>query len=150
VAELAPDLTVFDTGHVVAVETTRIARDNWTHEAHIAYAAWVLLLHGPEGALDRIRIAIHRLNESFGNRNTDNAGYHETITAFYVRALDATIDAERARHPAATDLESAMHCVEAFRDRTIPYRYWSKERLLSREARAAWLRPDVASLPPSW
>lgn len=138
-----PDLTTFPRSMVGVVERTDFARAEWTHEAHIGFATWVVLSDGPSDALPRIRTAIKRLNESFGNQNSADEGYHETITAFYVLAIANLVEA-RNGHAGESIVAD---CVTALRDRTIPLRHWSRERLFSREARAAWCEPDLQPLP---
>ena len=139
-----PDITVFPSSMVAEVERTTFGRAAWTHEAHIAFATWVILDEGPRDALPRIRSAIRRLNESFGNENTADDGYHETITAFYVRAITEVVRARKGH----ADQAIVGECVARLRDREIPLRHWSRERLFSREARAAWCEPDLLPTRP--
>ena len=124
------------------VERTAFAGAAWTHEAHIAFATWVILDIEPDAALPRIRQAIRRLNESFGNQDTADEGYHETITAFYVRMIT---DYVRTQNAGDND-QIVADCVSLLRDREIPLRHWSRERLFSREARAGWCEPDLSPL----
>jgi len=138
----SPDLKSFPRSIVVEVEAPTYARSDWTHEAHIAFATWIILDDDPRDALSRVRTAIRRLNESFGNENTADEGYHETITAFYVRVIADLVESQRgiAHEVIVAD------CVNRLRDRSIPLRHWSRERLFSREARAAWCEPDLRAL----
>ncbi len=143
--EPALDHSTFPASMVGEVERPAFARAAWTHEAHIAFATWVVLEEGPHEALPRVRLAIKRLNESFGNENTVDAGYHETITAFYVRTIGEFVDSRRGDAPESVVAEA----VALLRDRDIPLRHWSRERLFSREARAGWVAPDLAPLAPA-
>ena len=79
-------------------------RAEWTHEAHLAVGVWHVDRYGAEGALARLRTGIRALNESFGNRNTAADGYHETITAAYVRLITDFLN----RGPAALRLEERV------------------------------------------
>jgi len=49
---------------------------------------WHLLRHPAEEALWLLRDRIQRYNVSTGVMNTDQAGYHETITRFYVWVIN--------------------------------------------------------------
>ncbi len=49
--------------------------------------------HGGAEALARLRLAIPRYNEATGVANTDTGGYHDTITVFYVWAVDRLVAA---------------------------------------------------------
>ena len=48
---------------------------------------WHIDRYGTEEALSRLRVGIRRLNESHGTPNSDDDGYHETITRAYVQLL---------------------------------------------------------------
>ena len=61
-----------------------LAREEWTHEAHLA-ACLYLLARRPDIDVDaRIAGLISRFNESVGGVNDDQNGYHDTITRAYV------------------------------------------------------------------
>jgi hypothetical protein len=115
----------------------------WTHQAHLKVGLWTLLHFPPDQALDRLRENIRLYNEACGGVNTDSAGYHETITRFYVWLIDrflATSDRRQTVDQLADDL------IRLHGDKNAPFAYWSKERLLSREARLAWCEPDIRPL----
>ena len=133
---------------VSEVERATFARAEWTHEAHIAFATWVILAEGSRDPLPRIRSAIRRLNESFGNENTADDGYHETITAFYVRTITRLVRErdDEGDNEGGNPSDIVAECVTRLRDRSIPLRHWSRERLFCREARAAWCEPDLCPI----
>jgi hypothetical protein len=86
----------------------------------------------------RVQTGIRKLNGKIGSPD----GYHETITVAFVRVIaDRSEGGERyetfrARNP------------DLF-DRTLPalLRHYTKERLYSSEARAAFVEPDREPLP---
>jgi hypothetical protein len=125
-----------------------LSRAEWTHEAHLRVGAWHVHHHGPEAALPLLRARIRRLNDRNGVVNSATGGYHETITAAYVQLIAAFLAAA-----SAPDLEARVAALlgSPLADRAALFRYWSRERLLSSEARAAWVEPDLAPLarPPS-
>jgi hypothetical protein len=111
----------------------------WTHEAHLRVGVWHLLRFPPSEALDRLREGIRRYNEATGTANSAHAGYHETITRFYVRVIGGFIAAADRSRPAdalADDLVAQLG------DRALPLCHWSAERLMSPEARRGWVEPD--------
>ena len=115
----------------------RLTKGEWTHEAHLV-TCWVALLdRTPAEALAFLRDAIQTHNCGIGVRNTDDEGYHETLTVYYVTAVAAA----DANHP--DDLSSDPAC-----DRSAPLRHWSRELLFSKAARRGWVEPDLAEL--SW
>ena len=114
----------------------------WTHQAHFAALVHLLRAHR-EIDLDRqLPGIIWRYNAAVGTPNTDSRGYHETITRFYLMAVRAFL-ARQADDPGpgamATRLVNA-----SFGQTGFPLRYYSREVLLSVQARRVWVEPDLA------
>jgi hypothetical protein len=121
-----------------------IPREEWTHLAHLRVGAWHVHHFGPDDALRRLRDGIRALNDSHGTANTDSSGYHETITVAYVRLLDrflATFDGRVALEDRVRELLGGP-----LADRAVLLRFWSKELLMSPQARREWVPPDLAPL----
>ena len=121
-------------------EAGTVSHERWTHTAHLTAAVWYLLWYGPDEATDRMRDAINRLNNAHGVEQTPTRGYHETLTVFYmwaVRSVLSTLPLDRS----IAELTNAV-CI-ALDDRSIPLRYYSKERLMSWEARTGFVEPDI-------
>jgi hypothetical protein len=72
---------------VLRFRESRLAREEWTHLAHLAVGTWHARRSGPERAIDQLRERIRRLNDFHGTPNTETRGYHETITRAYVFLL---------------------------------------------------------------
>ena len=128
---------------VAKIEAGTLPPAEWTHGAHLTYAAWAVLAFGREAALGRIRSAILRLNAAHGVESSPTGGYHESITRFYVARIAALLEdtgAETALARAVAD------CVAALDNRAIPLAYWSRDRLFSPEARGWWVEPDLLPL----
>src|SRR5687768_10071242 len=63
----------------------------WTHEAHLATCAW-LVLERPDVVPERdLPGLIRRYNESVGGVNSDTEGYHETITQVSIRGVRSAL-----------------------------------------------------------
>jgi len=123
-------------------ETAELPREEWTHEAHIAMAAWYLVRHEPDHALSLVRTGIQRLNAVHGP-SPSGRGYHETLTRVYMTLVRRSL----ARHTLGRPLMDAVNAVVAdLFDRDIPLRYYSRERLFSPEARTRWVPPDLEPL----
>jgi hypothetical protein len=92
-----------------------------------------------------VRLGILKYNESTGVRNTETEGYHETVTAFWVRMVKAFLrDKGRdcARHALAADLIATY----LFR-KNIYLEHYSFDLMTSKEARLRWVSPDLRPLP---
>jgi len=122
-----------------------LSKAEWTHEAHLAATTYVLLRR-PDIDLDEaLPGLIRRFNESVGGVNSDSEGYHETITRAYLRGVRLFL-AEADRDAPLHELVNAL-LLSPMGSRDWPLRFWSKERLMSREARLAYIAPDVAAMP---
>src|SRR5215208_5717262 len=65
----------------------RLSRAEWTHEAHLAACAWIILQR-PDIVPERdLPALIRRFNESVGGVNDETQGYHETITQMFIRGV---------------------------------------------------------------
>lgn len=124
--------------------TLTLPKEEWTHAAHLTVGAWHVDRYGAAEALTRLRSGIRRLNESHGHVNTATAGYHETITAAYVTLLAAYLAARAPDLPLDACVERLLAGPLAARD--MLFTFYSRERLLSVEARAQWVEPDLAPL----
>jgi hypothetical protein len=127
----------------IAFHERTLPKTQWTHHAHLKVGLWTLLRFPPDEALNRLRVAIRTYNESVGGINSDSAGYHETITAFYVRVIDRFLSNVGRTRPAD---ELAEELIRLHGDKELPLRYWSKQRPMSSEARLSWVEPDLCPL----
>ena len=121
-----------------------LPKEEWTHVAHLTVGAWHVDRYGAAEALGRLRDGIRRLNESHGNVNTPTSGYHETITAAYVTLLAAYLDECPPGLPLAARVERLLAGPLAARD--VLFTFYSRDRLMSTDARARWVEPDLGPL----
>ena len=122
-----------------------LPREEWTHEAHLAATTYLVLKH-PEIDLDaELREIISSFNESVGGVNSDTEGYHDTITHAYLRAIRFFLAAANVSRPTHELVNELLMSPMGRRD--WPLRFWSKERLMSVEARRGWVEPDLATMP---
>ncbi len=92
-----------------------------------------------------MREGIRRYNVAAGGANTETGGYHETITRFYVWLMDHCV---RSGKLAGGDLAERVNRLYAsYGARDLPLRHWTRERLMSVEARREWVEPDLLPLP---
>lgn len=117
----------------------KLPRESWTHEAHLKVGLWHVK-NFRRDALALLRDRITALNESNGVINSDAEGYHETLTAFYVRVISAFLD--RADSNESLDA-LASRLIRDFGDRELPLRYYSRQELFSKRARREWVDPDM-------
>ena len=117
----------------------------WTHEAHLTVAL-MLARRLPEAALlPALREGISGYNIASGGVNTDQAGYHEAITAFYAATIGAY-----ARLTQDLPLAEAGRRLLAgpLAERAIVQRAYSPERLKTVQARLQGAAPDISGFHP--
>jgi hypothetical protein len=122
-----------------AFERGEIAPAAFDHRAHVR-VAWVYVREGPTlgAATARMREAIRR----FAAAANASQKYHETITVLWMRLLAGA--AGRLATPC--ELAELIEQHPELADKDLPLKYYSRERLFSDEARAAWVAPDLESL----
>jgi hypothetical protein len=123
-------------------EDTTLPYARWTHGAHLTVAVWYLVLYGPNEALVRVRVGLRRYNAAHA-KEPMRVGYHETMTRFWLRVVHQHL----RRTPIDGSLaDLANRVVTTFTDRELPFRYYSREHLMSDTARATWVEPDLEDL----
>ena len=122
-----------------------LPREEWTHEAHLAATTYLVLKH-PEIDLDaELRGIISRYNESVGGTNSDTEGYHDTITHAYLRGIRLFLEEADVARPIHELVNELLMSPMGRRD--WPLRFWSKDRLMSVEARRGYVEPDLRAMP---
>ncbi|HEX4636193.1 MAG TPA: hypothetical protein VH189_08430 [Rhizomicrobium sp.] len=122
-----------------------LPRADWTHAAHFAAALWLMHYHPELDAAETMPGLICAYNESVGGVNDDTSGYHETITQASLRAARGVLDAYPPDMPVHRIVNALLSTNLANPNWLLEY--WSRERLMSVEARRQWVEPDLKSLP---
>ena len=121
-----------------------LPRERWTHAAHLTVALWYhLRLPGP-AAEKLIREGIKRFNATHGIVATPTGGYHETMTLFWIRMVRKYLAEARTEKRPVVMLFNKL--IECYGRKGLPLEYYSRERLMSLEARAGWVEPDLKEL----
>jgi hypothetical protein len=131
-------------GLVRRFETAEISREEWTHRAHLTVACWYLLCYPEPEAICEMRARILGYLDARRIKTTPEAGYHETITLCWMRLV--------RHYLTEIDLDCSLVVLvngltRRYSDKNLLFRHYSRERLLSTEARANWVEPDLAPLP---
>ncbi len=119
-----------------AMTACRLPKSEWTHEAHIQAGLSLILRSGASAALTTLREAIPRYNLSTNTPNTDSGGYHDTLTVYYVWAIDEVL------REGVSPEDVVDHPLLS---RTAPLDFWSRDELFSVEARRHWIAPTITT-----
>ncbi len=119
-----------------AMTACRLPKADWTHEAHVLAGLSLILRSGASRALATLREAIPRYNVSTNTPNSDSGGYHDTLTVYYVWAID-----ELLRQGVSAEEITADPLVS----RTAPLDFWNRDELFSVDARRHWVAPTKIS-----
>jgi hypothetical protein len=118
-----------------------LPKPSWTHAAHVAVAAYLAFDHAPEDALNLMRTGIVHYNTCVGTPNTEDNGYHETLTRFWSGEIGTVV--RRGRF--ASRLEGVRRAVQLFGEDAGRYRsFYSFDVVKDRRARREWVAPDCA------
>ncbi len=126
-----------------AFQECSLPRSQWTHEAHLTVALWYLFYDSEQEAINAIRSGIKRYNSVQGIESSKDSGYHETLTLFWVRTIRQYL-AQESRERSIVHLANGL--IAKYADRTLPFRYYTRDRLMSWEARVNWVEPDLRAI----
>jgi hypothetical protein len=113
---------------------------NFHHREHLVTTVYLLWTFPQRDWRGHLPALIRRYNESQGGVNSDTAGYHETITMFYIDLVGKVLDLN-------PHLDLVHSCRQVLNgpasDKDLVLRYYSRELLFSSEARKRWVEPDL-------
>ena len=129
---------------VVGFHQKTLPLKQWTHQAHLIVGLDTILKHGVEHSIPVMRQGIKAYNLSVGTQNTDSSGYHESITIFFLHALQAF----REKY---SDLKTLPELIPQLDQsqlmaQSFMFHFYKKETLFSIQARRHWVAPDIRPL----
>jgi hypothetical protein len=117
----------------------RLPKSEWTHAAHVAMAAYFAFDHAAAATFAIMKAGILHHNTSVGTPNTEDNGYHETLTRFWSSEIGEFV---RTGH-FASRLVAVRAAVSAFgSDRDRFRAFYSFDVVRDRRARREWVAPD--------
>lgn len=119
-----------------------LSRSEWNHTAHLTVALWYLIRYEEQEAILEIRDRIKRYNTAMGIKTTQDSGYHETMTLFWVWMVRRYLSLNSKQD---SILLLANSLIDTY-DKYLPLEYYSRDLLMSWEARINWVEPDLKPL----
>lgn len=132
-----------DAEHLRRFEDHSLPHEQWTHRAHLKVAYLYLQQFSFAETLERLRIGIKAYNAAHGIQDTPTGGYHETLTQVWLQLVHATL---RQFGPAET-ADAFFDAQTQLSSKRTPLLFYSRDLVMSAEAKQAFVVPDLAPLP---
>lgn len=127
---------------IAAWRQGQLPKSAWTHAAHVAAAAYFAFDHEPEALFYAMKAGVLHHNASVGTPNTEDSGYHETLTRFWCATIGEFVRGVRF----ASRFNAACGAVERFgEERDLFRRFYRFDVVKDRRARREWILPDQQS-----
>ncbi|HQU85274.1 MAG TPA: hypothetical protein PKY59_19190 [Pyrinomonadaceae bacterium] len=127
-------------------EDRTLPKADWTHAAHLTVGLFYCFKNPFGVAKNLMSDGIYWLNDAHGTPNTETSGYHETLTVFWIKMLFSFVERNKEEenlHILANEM------LNFFSDTNLPLKYYSRELLFSKEARFAYVEPDLDTFTKS-
>lgn len=112
--------------------------EEFVHSRHLTVAAWCFATMESEAAREKMRAGLRRFIAHHGKN-----GYHVTITEFWLDRVEKLVAELLSAEEGLVSLVNSV--VEHYSDKNLIYEFYTRERIASAEARAAWIEPDIKS-----
>lgn len=110
------------------------------HREHCLATAYFLMSEPDADWASELPRIIRRYNLSMGGQNTESAGYHETITLFYLNSIAAFLNA-LPRSTLTEACDALLASPLAAKDYLA--RFYSAELIASPRSRLGFVAPDI-------
>jgi hypothetical protein len=129
---------------VASFEDCSLPKEDWSHEAHLL-AGMMMCLRYDKTAYFEMKKRVIRFNEAVGTINSDSSGYHDTITLYWIWVI---YDFCKKNNITAFDQYAVdtLLMSEELAERNTFLTYYSKEKIMSVEARLNIVFPDLAKM----
>jgi len=134
-----------DIEHIItSFHAKTLPKEKWTHQAHLITGLHAIQTNGLSASIPLMREAIKSYNIAVGGENTDTGGYHESITIFFLYALEAFA----SQHKNTTSLPDLVVLLleSKMMERPFILQFYRKETIFSVNARRSWVEPDKQPL----
>jgi len=132
-----------DHAFLAAFEAGAIPHTEWRHRDHLRMAFLYLSALPFDAAVARMRSGIQALNAKHGTVESTTTGYHETMTVAWARVVAVTLRVHGPRGDSRAFVEAHPHLMA----KSLMRLYYSRARIMTDEAKARFVEPDLAPLP---
>ncbi len=128
---------------LAAFEDGTLERHLWTHEAHVRVAFLIASRGDWVASLREIRQRIQAYNAATATPEALDRGYHETMTAAFLRLI---FSANQKTGPHASS-QLFLDAHPELLDKRVLRRYYSRSRIMTWQAKQQFVPPDNHPLP---
>jgi hypothetical protein len=121
-------------------ERGTLPKKSWTHGAHVGVAAYFAFEYPADVLLRVMRLGIRHYNLASGGMNTEDHGYHETLTRFWADEVGKFVRTGQF----GSRLCAVVAALHWFGGRSDYYKgFYSFDVVADRQARKVWIAPDL-------
>ena len=133
-----------DTQELVrAFEDATLPPERFDHRSHVTVAYTLLREHPFDEACERMRRAIRHYNSTHNIPSAIDRGYHETLTTAWLHIIRNVMDTYGPMNDAEEFFASHGYLL----NKVLLRLFYSRRRIMSREAKERFVEPDLAPLP---
>lgn len=121
----------------------RLPLNQWTHQAHVRAAVLIASTLSWEEAVHEIRSRIQAYNAATDTPEGLERGYHETMTLAFMRLIYAAY----LQDGSFSTAEEFMRFHPELLEKKVLLQYYSRERILTWDAKQRFVSPDIHPLP---
>lgn len=134
---------VNDDEHLQRFEDHTLPIELWNHRAHLKVAYLYLQRFSFEETLKRLQTGIRAYNVAKGIVDFPTGGYHETMTQAWLHLVHTTF----CQFGPAENADAFFDAQTQLNGKRALLLFYSRDRIMSAEAKASFVPPDLAPLP---
>jgi hypothetical protein len=132
-----------DDAFIQQFEACSFPFDQWHHRAHVKLAYLYLTRYGFDAAGTKLRNGIRAYNAAHNVPDQPASGYHETITQFWLRIVETTVQ-QYGELPTADEFFDFHPQLSQKKNHRL---FYSPGLFMSPEAKREFVKPDLTDLP---
>ncbi|MEO5915847.1 MAG: hypothetical protein ABIS50_16545 [Luteolibacter sp.] len=132
-----------DDDFIEQFEACSFPLEQWHHRAHVKLAYLYLTRHGFDAAEMMLRNGIRAYNAANNIPDEPTSGYHETITQFWLRIVDATVQ-QYGQLPTADEFFEFHPQLSQKKNHRL---FYSPGLFMSPLAKREFVEPDLTHFP---
>jgi hypothetical protein len=125
-------------------ENGQLEKEEWTHEMHLLVGCAMVVRYG-KNALFEMRQRIIRHNEAIGTLNSDDSGYHETLTVYWLWVIRKFLKEKQLKTFDEITLDALLF-EENMAKRNEWADFYKLETIKSVAARRNFVQPDFGEM----